>query len=188
MQHRIFIAVNLPENIRKKLSDYTAKWPELPCRWTKKDNLHITLNFLGYLTDEELLEVIKIVKEVAPRHDPFFINLRSILYGPKGKPPRLIWVEGEKSEDLGKLQEDLGNSLEGFGVKSAKEQERGYVPHITLGRLKQWEFQRIEPEARPEIQEEIRLNFETSSIEIMESELRRGGPEYAILESSNLNI
>ncbi|MCJ7787087.1 RNA 2',3'-cyclic phosphodiesterase, partial [Patescibacteria group bacterium] len=88
MNHRVFIAINLPENIKKKLTDYQLKWPELPCRWTKKENLHITLAFLGYLTDEELFEVCKITKEVALRHEPFFINLNKILYGPPKQPPR----------------------------------------------------------------------------------------------------
>ena len=63
MRHRIFIAINLPEDIKKKLTDYQAKWLELPCRWTKKENLHITLMFLGYLSDEELLEILKILAE-----------------------------------------------------------------------------------------------------------------------------
>ncbi|PIX88575.1 MAG: hypothetical protein COZ30_00470, partial [Candidatus Nealsonbacteria bacterium CG_4_10_14_3_um_filter_36_16] len=55
--------------------------------------------------------------------------------------------------------------------------------HITLGRIKQWEFRQIEPEERPEVNEEINLTFEVNSIEVMESELKRGGSEYTILES-----
>ncbi|PIQ06660.1 MAG: RNA 2',3'-cyclic phosphodiesterase, partial [Candidatus Nealsonbacteria bacterium CG18_big_fil_WC_8_21_14_2_50_37_10] len=102
MKHRIFIAVNLPEDIKKKLIDYQAKWPELPIRWTKKENLHITLIFIGYTNDEELLEVLKITKEVAQRNNSFSINLNKICYGPPKKmPPRMIWVEGEKSIELG---------------------------------------------------------------------------------------
>jgi 2'-5' RNA ligase len=189
MQHRIFIAINLPENIKKKLTDYQLKWPELPCRWTKKENLHITLAFLGYLIDEELLEILKITKEVASRHEPFFINLNKILYGPLKQPPRMVWIEGERSEELGKLQKDLENALSSDQTltKTDREQEaRPYAPHITLGRLKQWEFREIEPEERPEVNEDVFFNFEVKSIEIMESQLKRGGPEYTILESAPL--
>lgn len=188
MRHRIFIAINLPEDIKKRLSDYQKKWPTLPVRWTKKENLHITLVFLGYLTDEELLEVIKIIQqEVASRHQPFSINLNKIIYGPPKKmPPRMVWVEGEKSEKLGKLQKDLENSLLS-SVALAKEdinsESRPYVIHITLGRIREWEFRRIEPEERPEVNEEISLSFEVNSLEVMESQLKRGGPEYTILET-----
>lgn len=186
MRHRIFIAINLPETIKKKLSLYESKWLELPCRWTKKDNLHITLSFLGYLTDEELMEVLDIVKKTAVKHTSFKIRLNKIIYGPPQKmPPRMIWAEGEKSEALGDLRKDLDNSLRGLSVESEKE-TRAFAPHITLGRIKTWEFRAIEPEERPEVSEEIDLSFEVSSIEVMESQLKRGGPSYAVLESCPL--
>jgi len=189
MRHRIFIAINLPEDIKKKLTDYQAKWLELPCRWTKKENLHITLMFLGYLSDEELLEVLRLTREVTQKHEPFSINLKKIIYGPPKKmPPRMVWAEGEKSEELGKLQSDLENSLLASPVKKMEPESRPYAPHITLGRIKAWEFRSIEPEERPEVNEEINLSFEVKSIEVMESELKRGGPEYTVLESAPLKI
>lgn len=189
MRHRIFIAINLPEEIKKELSSFRDKWLELPCRWTKKENLHITLMFLGYLSDEELLEVLKITREIAKRHQPFSINLKKILYGPPKKmPPRMVWVEGEKSEALGKLQKDLENNLLNTSIKGIETESRSYTPHITLGRIRTWEFRQIEPEERPEIDEEINLNFEVNSIEVMESQLKRNGAEYTILESIPLGI
>ncbi|HUS49948.1 MAG TPA: 2'-5' RNA ligase family protein, partial [Candidatus Paceibacterota bacterium] len=81
-RQRVFIAINLPEDIKKKLTDYQEKWPELPIRWTKKDNIHITLFFLGYLNNEEIVEVCKMTKEVASRRSSFFVNLNKICYGP----------------------------------------------------------------------------------------------------------
>ena len=86
MRHRTFIAINLPEEIKEKLAEYQLKWPELPCRWTKKENLHITLIFLGYLSDEELLNLSKITKEVAKRHPVFSLNLNKIYYGQEENP------------------------------------------------------------------------------------------------------
>ena len=175
MRHRIFIAINLPENIKKKLADYQSKWPNLPARWTKKENLHITLTFLGDTADEELVEILKMTKETAEEHEPFFINLKKIIYGPKKGSPRMVWAEGEKSKELGKLSAELKS--EG-GI--------AHAPHITLARLKTWEFKQMEPEERPEINKDINLSFEVNSIEVMESELKRGGPKYIILESMPL--
>jgi len=199
MQHRIFIAINFPDEIKRELSDFQSKWPELPVRWTKPENLHITLVFLGYLSDEELPEVLKITKEVASKHKQFSINLNKIFYGPPKKPPRMVWVEGEKNIELGNLQKDLEKSLlssedflsaEALAKAEAKEdvsENRPYSPHITLGRIKTWEFRQIEPEERPEINEDISLSFEVNSIEVMKSELKRGGPEYTILERCSLS-
>jgi len=187
MRHRIFIAINLPEEIKKKLIKFQSKWPDLPVRWTKKDNLHITLIFLGYLGDEELPEICKITKEVAQKHQSFSINLNKVCYGPPKKPSRMIWAEGKKSFELGKLQKDLENYFFSSSIKISKEPEaRPYSTHITLARIKMWEFKQIEPEERPEINEEISLTFEVNSIEIMESQLKKGGAEYIVLESAPL--
>ncbi len=186
MRHRIFIAINLPEDIKKKLADYQNKWLELPCRWTKKENLHITLIFLGYLSDEELLEILKITGEIAARQPTFSITLKKIIYGPPRKiPPRMVWVEGEKSEELGKLQANIEKNFISH-QDEVSDAGRPYAPHITLGRIRTWEFKRIEPEERPEVNEDIDLSFEVSSIEIMESQLKRTGPDYIILESCPL--
>lgn len=183
MRHRIFIAINLPEEIKKELGSFRLKWPELPVRWTKKENLHITLVFLGYVRDEELLEIFEAVKEAAAKNQPFFINLKEICYGPTNKKtPRMIWVKGEKSMALSKLQADLENALTGR-IPQFEKENRAFSPHITLGRIKSWEFKRMEPEERPEIKEEISLGFEVNSIEIMESKLKPKGPDYFVLES-----
>lgn len=181
-RHRIFIAINLPEDIKRQLFAYSQKWPELPARWTSKNNLHITLEFLGDLTEEELGEVCVAVKEVAERHNSFSINLNSISYGPDKKiPPKMVWVEGEKPDDLIDLKQDLQEYL--LERVKFRPENKGFVLHITLARIREWEWKKIEPEERPEINEELDLIFTVESIEVMESELKRGGPEYTVIES-----
>ena len=64
-----------------------------------------------------------------------------------------------------------------------RSESKGFSPHITLARIGQWEWKRIEPEERPEINEDINFVFEVDSIEIMESELKRGGAIYSVFES-----
>ena len=204
-KHRIFIAINLPEDIKKKLSEYQDKIEELftpycraesrtgsgPIRWTKTENLHITLEFIGYINNDGLLEIIEVAKKAASRHDPFLIKLTKICYGPLNKElPRMIWAIGEKSKEFASLRDDLEKSLSNFPENgqslSVNDKERKFSPHITLGRIKQWEWRRIEPEERPAVEKDISLTFEARSIEVMESKLKRRGPEYIILESARL--
>lgn len=186
MKHRIFIAINLPEKIKKELSSFQEKYLEMPIRWTKKENLHITLIFLGYFSDEELLEISNTTREVAKNHHSFLINLNKIHYGPPGKkPPRMVWASGEKSQEATLLKNNLEESL--FKSVRFLSEKRELSLHITLGRIKAWEWKLIEPEERPEIERELNLSFEVNSIEIMESQLKKGGAEYTILESVDLN-
>lgn len=184
-RHRVFIAINLPEDIKKKLGFYAEKWPDLPAKWTAKDNLHVTLEFLGDLTDVEIADVCKVVGEAVKRHKSFSINLNKVLYGPPQKmPPRMVWAEGDKSDELADLKSDLEEYL--LEEIKFKPEGRGFAPHITLARISEWEFRKIEPEERPEVSEDIDLVFSAESIEVMESELKRGGPKYTILESCEL--
>lgn len=187
-RHRIFIAINLPEEIKRQLSKYHDKWPELPAKWTAKDNLHITLEFMGDLTDIEIGDVCNIVADIAKKHKPFPINLNKILYGPpKKNPPRMVWCDGEKSEELADLREDLQESLLAK-VNFRPEEGRSFIPHITLARISEWEFKKFDLDERPEIDEEVDMFFTAESIEVMESELKRGGPVYTILESHQLGL
>jgi len=189
-RHRIFIAINLPEEVRIELAKYNDKWPELPAKWTAKDNLHITLEFLGDLTDVEIGDVCLVVKEVAGKHKFFSINLQKICYGgvrpgtDPGLSPKMVWVEGEKNDDLADLKQDLQECL--LEKISYRPEVRGFTPHITLARINEWEFRKIEPEERPEVNEDIDFVVPAESIEIMESELKRAGQVYTILESHNL--
>ena len=186
MMKRIFIAVNLPERIKEELLLYHEKWPDLPIKWVKPDNLHITLIFLGNINDQEILEIDRAVKEITARYQSFSINLNRICYAPPKKiPPRMVWAEGQKVEKLANLKQDLEKSLINSGINFSLE-NRDFRPHITLGRIKAWEWKKIEPEERPEINEDISLSFNVNSIEVMESELKRAGPKYTVLESISL--
>jgi 2'-5' RNA ligase len=124
---------------------------------------------------------------VALRNSSFLVNLKKIIYGPPKKmPPRMVWVEGEKSKEFTQLRNDLEKSLLTSDKVHFSPEDRAFSPHITLGRIRSWEFRQIEPEERPEVNEEINLSFEVNSIEVMESQLKRGGAEYAVLESAPL--
>ncbi|MDP3093327.1 MAG: RNA 2',3'-cyclic phosphodiesterase [bacterium] len=197
MGHRIFIAVNFPKDVKESLNRTRDEFPELPCRWTKKENLHLTLLFLGYASDEELLETCEIVRKTCSIHKPFVFELNRISYGPPGNPekkqglhgagklPRMVWASGKAVKELSALRQDLENSLFEKVVKDSKDNQ--FSPHVTLARIKQWQFREMELEEIPEIDKEISLKIPVESIEVMESELAKEGPEYSILESCPLS-
>jgi len=181
LKHRIFIAINFPADLKKALIFYQKKWAELPVRWTKGENLHLTLAFIGYVGDSEVLGILEESKRGTEGHHPFSINFNRICLGPPDKAPRMFWVEGEKNRNLAILRYGLEKEL--LGVQSEKE-IREFKPHITLGRIKTFEWRQLKK--RPNIEENINLVCPVNSIEIMESQLKPGGPDYFILESINL--
>ncbi|PIQ91930.1 MAG: RNA 2',3'-cyclic phosphodiesterase [Parcubacteria group bacterium CG11_big_fil_rev_8_21_14_0_20_39_14] len=184
MSHRIFIAINFPEDTKRKLVEIQQKWAKLPVHWTKKASLHFTLVFLGYMDDGGIWEVCKITKKVASLHQPFFINFKKVLLGPPNRPPRMIWVEGEKSAELAKLKQDLENFLSSGKSIDYQPESRAFSPHLTLARIRTSEWRSLQ--SPPKIEENVSLSFAVNSIEVMESRLLRDGAEYTVLESAEL--
>lgn len=185
MKRRIFIAINLSENVKDKFQEYQRKWADLPVRWTKRNSLHLTLVFIGYVSDEEMAQICKITREAARKHEPFNIEFERIILGPPGKPARMIWVEGKFSEELAKFKNDLENALMNSGNSGFRDVEtRGFRPHITLARIRQFEWREL-PE-KPVIDEKISIIVPIDSVDVMESELKRDGAEYTVLESAPL--
>lgn len=184
-KRRIFIAINLPSEVKRKLLSYQRQWQDLPVRWIKPDNLHITLVFIGYINDEELLEICKATHQVAERHKAFNINLERVLLGPPNRPPRMIWAEGEISKELARLRNDLEKTLlDSAGSGYNRREPRAFRPHITLARIKQREWKKLAP--KPEIKQALAASILVGSIEVMESQLKKTGAEYSILESIKL--
>jgi len=180
MKKRIFIAINLPEKVKKELVEYQKKWANLNpdfIRWVDKNNLHITLLFIGYVTDDEMYEICQIVKETAKKHEPFIINLERIILGPPGRTPRMFWVQGEKSQELADLQGDLEERIE----QKSGARYGAYRPHINLARFKYGLVKSL-----PKIDEEFKKQIPVETIEIMQSNLKRSGAEYSVLETVEL--
>ena len=218
MKRRIFIAINLPEKIKKRLKEYREKFNYLPVRWTKVPSLHLTLVFIGYVDNEQMLEACKITRKIAEDTEPFFINFKKIVLGPPGKEPRMVWLEGEKSEELTRLRDALQEALFSADTGFNHKESRSFSPHITLARITphtliksqdsringgnkgsfiidknnqkgvgvkmgEWRQTQINP---AEIETDFSAPVEVNSIEVMESDLKFDGAEYATLEECPL--
>lgn len=198
MKKRIFIGINFPEKIKNSLASeqqeidrsFSYFCGSSPIKWTRKENLHLTLFFTGYLEINDLPEVFKIVENTVSKFEAFDLKLGEIIYAPLKKiPPKMVWVNLDFSEELARLQKAIQAALlneANISLEENNESNKNFSPHITLGRIIQWQWSRIEPEEIPQLEKNSGASFGVKSIEVMESELKRGGAEYTILKSINL--
>ncbi len=178
---RSFIAVNLNPEIKEYLSSLQANLnvPETKIKWVEKNNLHITMKFLGYITLEQT-ELIKLVlKRISSRHIPFIIKLSSnIGIFPTYQMPRIIWVGiKEGVNQLNELYNSIENNLSNKGLP---RENKEFSSHITIGRVK---FIR-DTTNFIKILKSIEVNNftqEVGSIDLMESKLTPNGPIYDII-------
>jgi 2'-5' RNA ligase len=193
VKKRIFIAINFSDKIKNKLAEYQQKIEQkfayscdsCPIKWTKKNNLHITLLFLGLVDDVEIPDLFKVVEKAISDIEIFDLNIEKLSYGPIGKEnPKMVWANIEKNDALIELQNMIQRNIIDMGYNA--EIDKKFTPHITIGRITQWQFRRIELEEVPEIEEPIGIGFSVQSIELMESFMNRGSSEYCVLKSISL--
>ena len=177
---RTFIAVNLNREIREHLVSLQniLSIPETKIKWVEKNNLHLTMKFLGYISLEQTELIKSELKEIASRYSPFIIRSSSnIGVFPTYKMPRIIWV-GIK-EGISELKE-LYNSIENkLSNKGFPRENKDFSGHITIGRVK---FIRDKTNFI-QILKRIEVNNftqEAGSIDLMESKLTPSGPIYNI--------
>ncbi len=180
MPKRLFIAINLPMELKRELfeiqKEVNSQFPEEFAqagifKWVKMENLHLTLKFIGEIGDSQIPKIIENMEKIAKGQKLFEIKTEKICYDNE-KQCQLIWLTIEKNRNL----ENLAKNFD----------EKNYLGHITLARVKEWIFKKIEPEERPNISRDFEKKIPVKSIELMESVLRKTGPDYKIIKSFNL--
>ena len=178
---RSFIAVNLNPEIKEYLTSLQVNLnvPETKIKWVEKNNLHLTMKFLGDISSEQTELLKLILKEITSRYSPFIIKLSSdIGIFPTYQMPRIIWT-GIK-EGANQLHE-LYSSIETMLYKEGFPREnKDFSSHITIGRVKYIKDKDnfIQIIKRIEISN---LSQEVKSIDLMESKLTPNGPIYNII-------
>lgn len=178
---RVFIAININLEIREYLSSLrnSIDIPHSKIKWVEKNNLHITLKFLGYQSPEKINLINSGLKEISHQQNSFKIKISPHLgVFPNYKMPRIIWVGvGEGANELKKIS----NSLEIILFKKGFEREnKEFSGHITIGRIKYFQKGNNLNNILEKI--DIRtMSQKIKSIELMKSNLTSNGPIYSVL-------
>ena len=126
--HRLFIAIDFPEEIVKALSSLCFGVPG--ARWVRAEQLHLTLRFIGEVEGSFYKEIKEGLKDVT--ENSFSIHLNALGHFPPRKTPRVLWAGVEKNGPLVHLRNRINSVLFGLGLEPEK---RKYSPHITIARL-----------------------------------------------------
>jgi len=180
MQRKIFIGVNLSNELKKRLMQKVSRFKDAPVRWSEGENLHLDLINLGHIEDEILYDVCDKVKKIVENVDVFDIDIDSIELLPAENPKKVVFI-GKESEELKNLCEVIEKELNIFG--SGK---KSFRPSITLGRIQQFNWQKLEN--KPEIKENFTVLLPIESVEIFESVTEGRKRKFEVLESCELKI
>jgi 2'-5' RNA ligase len=129
---RLFIAIELPEEIQNQVENCQIGIPT--AKWVKKENLHLTLQFLGEIETENfylLRQMLKIIKGTS-----FSIVLKqpNVFY----KKQKILWLKAEPESPIVELRNHIlkilkteKNHLRNLEIN---EKEK-FLPHVTIARM-----------------------------------------------------
>ncbi len=128
---RIFIAVDIPEDIRRRMAEYMERMRQHApnARWARVEGLHVTLKFVGEVKDDRLQQIKEALKTV--KAAPFDLKFEHVGFFPGPKSPRVFWIGVEGGEALSQLAAEIELRMEKLGVE---KEERDFNPHLTLAR------------------------------------------------------
>lgn len=178
---RTFIAVELPEQIKKEIEVLQAplKKTNAFVSWVKPGNIHITLKFLGEVPEEKINEVFSACEAALKNAGKFKMNLKGMGAFPDFRRPRVIWVgAGKGGEELSDMATKIEEEIEKIGYPKEK---RKFSAHFTIGRVKS-------PKNIEKLIELVKSSdFETADIEVsevtvMKSQLHPAGAIYTPLK------
>ncbi len=135
---RLFVAVNLPAEERAAIWRAAAplREAELPVKWVPEPGLHITIKFLGDVSDDSARKVGAALGDAVRAVRPFEVGLGGVGgFGafPSIERPRVVWCGVEHHPALELLANDVEQALHPFNFTSDLQPFR---PHITLGRAR----------------------------------------------------
>jgi len=179
---RAFFCIELEDELKAKLDGITRPLKRRSgarVSWVRRENLHITLKFLGEVAPErERVEELRLAAEVVSEGiGPFALELNLLGAFPSLERPRVIWVGcSAPPEELLRLHGRLERELEPLGFPP---EGKPYTPHITLGRVKERDRGRVGRlgEALRRL-EPFQFVARATGITLMESRLTPAGALY----------
>ena len=133
---RLFLAVPVPQPVENRLEEILKKASGFrEVKWVGKEQLHITLRFIGNLDENSIPKLEGLVQGAVSGFRPFESEIEGLEAFPNLNRPRVLFaplVRGEES--FRDLEKSISSALEGMGLQA---EEREFHPHLTLGRVKE---------------------------------------------------
>ena len=182
---RTFIAIDTPETVSEValLLKSSVKANQKAVKWVRKENIHITLRFIGPTAPGEVDKINRLLREISGQNSDLSLTVSGTGCFPKKERPRILWlgVNGDVAE-LKLLVEMIRSEMDQLGYP---QEEHNYSSHITIGRI------RYPQKVTPDITDFLTAQYEpvlwnVPKIILYQSELLPSGPLYSILGTHSL--
>ena len=187
---RLFLAIPIKTNdngfiprldgLRRQLAH------EKRINWVKPDNIHLTLKFIGSTPNEDIPKIIDAVGDMLKNHKSFTMDFnRTGIFGSR-YAPRVLWLGMQNTpQELYDLEEDTLKAFDNIGYLRDRQ---NFVPHITLGRIKELCEKQYFQKIVSGIEQKSYIKQEVNEIILFQSILRPEGAVYKEIKKFAMNF
>ncbi|HXW60099.1 MAG TPA: RNA 2',3'-cyclic phosphodiesterase [Myxococcota bacterium] len=178
---RLFVALLLPEEIKDELlkaQKAVRKLNQVEGNFIRRENLHLTLKFLGHIEEALIPPIIEILRLI--KADPIELSLHHLGTFPQRNRIHVVWAS-VMSNALHTLAKDINNAL----IDLSPSEERAFQAHLTLVRVKKIRREAHFLESLQHIAMKP-LSFFAHQFVLMESKLSHEGATYEVMERFEL--
>ncbi|ABR56565.1 2'-5' RNA ligase [Methanococcus aeolicus Nankai-3] len=168
---RCFLAIELTDKLKEKIGELQNNFKINGIKSVEKENLHITVKFLGDIDDDKLEKIKLVDLSINPVNTP----IKEVGVFPNENYIKIIWVGAPK---LTNTLKEIDEKISELGFKK----ERSYIPHITIGRVK---FIKDKNHLKEKIEKYKNIKFdnlEVKNIVLIGSQLTEKGPIYTTIK------
>ena len=196
---RTFIAIELPPDVRARVAQHIAglrhELPDVRATWSREDNLHLTLKFLGNVSVADIPRVSDAVARATKSVSSFELTLSDCgTFPPRGRPG-VLWIGAESAgirpassaqlpspSELDSLYNLIENELD---AAAFPRESRPFRPHLTIARLRQSQGARQLAELHKSLGF-APIKFHVSEVVVFKSELLKDGSKHTAISLHEL--
>jgi len=182
---RAFIAVDLDDPVIEKVCNVVEilKPHITEIRWLRKENLHLTLKFLGNIAESQVEPITAALRHPLGLFSPCTISAKGLGVFPDFRRPKILWM-GLTGDQLVQLAAEIESALIPLGFTP---ENRAFTPHLTIGRWR--EGSRPAKNLRQEIDSLNDFEFGACAVRqivLFQSVLKPEGASYSELRTIQL--
>lgn len=173
---RAFISINLNSVIFDQIAGLQKNLGRIVygIRWTKPENCHLTLKFLGEYPEENLSVLGKVLDPAAEKFSAFPLELGTIGYFPPKGSLSILWLGVKKGDSaLLALEHEIDQALQKAAIPF---DHKGFVPHLTIGRAQRGQHVYLNTKTLPP--DSLFDILTVDAFYVMQSVLKPEGPVY----------
>lgn len=182
---RTFIAIELTNEVRARVAQHIAclrhELPDVRASWSREDNLHLTLKFLGNVPVADIPKVSDAVASATKSAPSFELTFSDCGTFPPHGRPKVLWI-GTQASGLLELHPAIETGLATGGFP---RESRSFHPHLTIARLRNSQGARRLAELHQSLGF-APIAFAVSEVIVFRSELLKQGSQHTAISRHKL--